>query len=255
MPRKPKRQPKSKAKKEVAAVAPPFFLVYFGKPHSGKTYDLQEFVKRCGRETIFVYNSGHAKDWVGFEEIELFSDPKEKELYFIYKNKDYLFSKYFMKLFRGRKVKAMMADEQLTEQLLYKRLSRKGYEGLFFIIDDATNILGTRLTRAEKACFYRAKHVNIWFCLIFHDPNMFPNGGWNAVTLARFFKNNVEPPKKKSRIIPHFREVMKSFKFLQNAPPYSHTTITMDNGNLILYKAPPQLAAPKQNQKGPTINL
>ena len=210
----------------------PFFLAYFGKPHSGKTYDLQQFALRCNRPTIFVYNSGWDKDWVGYELIELWSDKKEQELYFSYKGKDYVFEKHFMKKFRGKKVKAMMADEKLTEMLLYKRLSRKGYEGLFFIIDDATNILTSTLTQAQKACFYRAKHVGIWFALVFHDPNMFPNGAWGALTKAKFFKNNVAPPTQKSKIIPHFRELMKAYKVLKDAPKYSYCTLIMDTGDL-----------------------
>lgn len=225
----------------------PFFLAYFGKPHSGKTHDLMQFVKTCGRHTIFVYNSGHDKDWKGFIEIELISDPKTKELFFVYKGKKYLFEKWFMKKFKGKKVKAMMADEKLTEQLLYKRLSRKGYDGLFFIIDDATNVFSSQLTQAQKACFYRAKHVGIWFALVFHDPNMFPNGAWGALTLARFFKNNVAPPTKKKDIIPHFDEVMESFKFLRDAPLYSHATIVMDTGALKKKKAKRALKPKKKN--------
>lgn len=223
----------------------PFFLAYFGKPHSGKTYDLIQFVKRCNRETVFVYNSGHDKDWIGFIEIELWSDSKSKELYFSYKGRDYIFHKHFMSKFRGKRVKAMMADEKLTEQLLYKRLSRKGYKGLFFIIDDATNVFSSQLTQAQKACFYRAKHVGIWFALVFHDPNMFPNGAWGALTLARFFKNNVAPPMKKKDIIPHFDEVMDSFKFLRDAPQYSHATIVMDTGIMVKHKSKVKPKKPK----------
>lgn len=210
----------------------PFFLAYFGKPHSGKTYDLQQFVARCNRPTIFVYNSGWDKDWMGFILIELWSDPKDKLLFFSYKGKDYLFHKHFMKKFRGKKVKAMMADEKLTERLLYKQLSRPGYEGLFFIIDDATNILDSRLTQAQKACFYRAKHVGIWFALVFHDPNMFPNGAWGALTMVKFFKNNVAPPLHKNKIIPHFNEMYRAYKVLQDAPKYSYCTLLMDSGSL-----------------------
>lgn len=235
----------------------PFFLAYFGKPHSGKTYDLIQFVKRCGRETVFVYNSGHDKDWIGFIEIELWSDSKSKELYFTYKNRDYVFHKHFMKKFKGKRVKAMMADEKLTEQLLYKRLSRKGYRGLFFIIDDATNVFSSQLTQPQKACFYRAKHVGIWFALVFHDPNMFPNGAWGALTLARFFKNNVSPPIGKKNIIPHYAEVMKSFEYLRDAPLYSHCTIVMDNGNLKFKKGPvrKRKAAVKQKVTRKATNI
>lgn len=210
----------------------PFFIAYFGKPHSGKTYDLEQFVKKCGRETIFVYNSGWDKDWVGFELIELWSDKKEEQLYFTYKNKDYLFERHFMKKFKGKKVKAMMAKKKLTERLLYEALSNKGYEGLFFIIDDATNILTSRLTQSQKACFFRAKHVGIWFALIFHDPNMFPNGAWGALTIAKFFKNNVSPPTQKSQIIPHFMQVMRAYRQLKSAPKHSYCTLIMDTGQL-----------------------
>ena len=55
----------------------PFFMAYFGKPDSGKSYDLRQYVKTCGMETIFVYNAGWDRDWVNFEEIELWSDKNE----------------------------------------------------------------------------------------------------------------------------------------------------------------------------------
>ena len=188
---------------------------------------------------------------MGYEEIELWSDRKEDELYFTHKGKDYVFEKSFMKKFRNKRVKAMMADEKLTEKLLYKRLAKKGYEGLFFIIDDATNILTSQLTQAQKACFYRAKHVGIWFALVFHDPNMFPNGAWGALTLARFFKNNVSPPSGKKNIIPHYAQVMKSFEYLRDAPLYSHCTIVMDNGELKTKKGPAPKRKTTKRKKGP----
>ena len=119
----------------------PFFRVYFGRQHSGKSYDLQRFVEQCNRSTIFVYNSGWDKDWTNFIEIELWSDKKTNTLYFTYKNKDYEFATHYMKKFRGKKVKAPEADEYLTETLLFKQIKVKGrYSGLFFIMDDATNI-------------------------------------------------------------------------------------------------------------------
>lgn len=218
----------------------PFFLVYFGRPHSGKTYDLQRFTKVCGRETIFVYNSGRDEDWIGYEQIELWSDKKSETLYFTYRGRDFVFKDHFMKKFRGKRVKAMEADEYLTEHLLFKQLKNKGYEGLFFIIDDATNIISSKLTKTQKACFYRAKHVDVWFALIFHDPNMFPNSGWGAVTISKFFKNNVAPPKQKSEKIPHFRQFIKAYVTLQNAPDYSYCTLLMDSGELSYkpYKKP-----------------
>ncbi|BDS13005.1 hypothetical protein [Aureispira anguillae] len=211
----------------------PFFLVYFGRQHSGKTYDLQRFVQNCGRSSVFVYNSGRDEDWQGYEEIELWSDKKSEKLFFTYKGKDYEFATHYMKKFRGKKVKAMEADEVLTETLLYKQLKVKGrFKGLFFIIDDATNILTSKLTKAQKSCFYRAKHVDVWFCLIFHDPNMFPNGAWNALTMAKFFKNNVAPPKQKSDKIPHFRQMQQAYAKLQTAPNYSYCTLVMNTGKL-----------------------
>ena len=209
-------------------------MAYFGKPDSGKSYDLRQYVKTCGMETIFVYNAGWDRDWVNFEEIELWSD--KNELYFNYKGKDYLFGKYFMKKFKGKRVKAMMADETRTQQLLYKALvkrhgeNRRPYAGLFFIIDDATNIINVKMTQAEKACFYRAKHVGIWFATIFHNIEDFPNRGWNALTRIRIFKNLVPPPIQKRRIIPHFRKIFWSYNFLLQAPRFSYCTIDMDTG-------------------------
>lgn len=229
----------------------PFFRVYFGRQHSGKSYDLQRFVEQCNRNTIFVYNSGWDKDWTYFIEIELWSDKKTQTLYFTYKGKDYEFATHYMKKFRGKRVKAPEADEYLTETLLFKQIKTKGrYSGLFFIMDDATNILSTTLTKAQKACFYRAKHVNVWFCLIFHDPNMFPNGAWGALTQAKFFKNNVEPPKQKSDKIPHFRELQRAHYKLKTAPDYSYCTLDMNTGKLTYtpYKKP-RIKKPSKSKK------
>lgn len=210
----------------------PFFLAYFGAPHSGKSYDLQQFVQKCGKTSVFVYNRGWEKDWTDFIEIELWADTKEKTLHFKYNGKDYDFATYYMKLFRGKKVKAPMVRTALAARLLYEQMSSRGYEGLFFIIDDATAIIDAKLTMAQKACFFGAKHVGIWFALVFHDPNKFPVGGWEALTLARFFKNNVPPPKNKEDKIPHFKEMKESFKLLQHAPRFSSCTLDMSTGTL-----------------------
>ena len=209
----------------------PFFLVYFGRPHSGKTYDLHQFVKRCRKEIVFVYNSGRDSDWPNYEEIELFVE--DKALKFDYKGKKYDFRNDFMRLFKGKKVKAMEAEDEEAENLLYKNIKVKGaFKGLFFIIDDATGLWDNKLTKLQKSCFQRAKHAGVWFAVIFHDPAGFPNNAWNAVTLSRFFKNNVEPPYEKKRKIPHFDKVIQAFELLQDAPDYSHCTIEMDSGKL-----------------------
>lgn len=210
----------------------PFFLAYFGKPHSGKSYDLQQFVKKCGKSSILVYNRGWEKDWTDFIEIEIWADKKEEVLMFTYNGKEYEFAKHYMKLFRGKKVKAAMVKTALAQRLIYEQMSSRGYEGLFFIIDDATGVMGATLTQAQKACFFGAKHVGIWFALVFHDPNKFPVGAWNALTLARFFKNNVPPPKNKEDKIPHFPQMKKSFQLLKDAPEYSCCTLDMGTGDL-----------------------
>lgn len=236
----------SKSKKEA-----PFFLVYFGKPHSGKTYDLHQFTKRCGRETIFVYNSGADDDWPGYEEIKLWSDSKKQILNFTYKGKDYVFSESFMQFFKGKRVKAEEAEEYLTEDLLYKQIKIKdAYRGLFFIIDDASSILTDRFTKAQKACFYRSGHVGVWFAIIFHDPASFPNSAWGAVTLSRFFMNNVEPPYEKKRKIPNFQKVVEIFDILQDAPEYTHCTLQMDSGKVTTcYPKLPKQSNTKKTKK------
>lgn len=210
----------------------PFFLAYFGAPDSGKSYDLQRFVEVSNKKTVFVYNCGWDKDWVGFIEIELWADKKTETLYFTHKGKDYDFAKHYMKMFRGKKVKAPMVKSALAHRLIYEQMSSKGYEGLFFIIDDATAILTATLTQAQKAGFFRAKHVGIWFALIFHDPNKFPVGAWEALTLARFFKNNVPPPKNKEDKIPHFRQMTQIYNILQDAPRFSSCTLDMRTGEV-----------------------
>lgn len=222
----------------------PFFIAYFGRQHSGKTYDLQRFVDVCGKPTIFVYNSGRDEDWEGYEEIELFSDPKTRVLYFRYKDEDYEWERMFMRKFRNKRVKAPEADEILTETLLFRQLKRKGaHVGLFFIMDDSTGILSSRLTKPQKSCFSRAKHVGVWFALIHHDPNAFPNGAWGLLTMAKFFKNNVPPPKNKADKIPHFQEVVKAYNKLKIAPDYSYCTLLMNTGQLIYteFKQPSKL--------------
>lgn len=212
----------------------PVVLAHFGRPHSGKTYEMEkranEAHKNKARETIFVFNSGRDTDWQGYTEIVLHSDKKTETLFFTYRNQEYNFRESFMKLFRGKKVKARRVRKPLTKSLLFIEMSEKGYEGTFFIVDDAVAVIGARLTFAQDACFYCAKHVDVWLGVVFHDPNQFPVRAWGALTFAKFFVNNVEPPAKKAKLIPHFRKVLSAFKTLQKAPKYSFVSIDMNSG-------------------------
>lgn len=232
----------------------PVVLAHFGRPHSGKTYEMEkranEAYRNKTRETIFVFNSGRDTDWKGYAEIELYSEKKTETLFFSYRSKEYKFEDSFMKLFQGKKVKARRVKKALTKSLLFTEMSEKGYQGLFFIVDDAVAVIGSRLTFAQDACFYCAKHVDVWLGVVFHDPNQFPVRAWGALTFAKFFVNNVEPPTEKAKKIPHFRKVMSAFKTLRKAPKYSFCSIDMNSGEASYtpFKAikPKQVIKPKR---------
>ena len=218
----------------------PVVITHFGRPHSGKTYAMERFANSSGRETIFVYNAGRKEDWQGYEVIELWADKKTETLFFKYKDKDYEFIKSFMKLFKGKRVRARRGRQRMIKNLLFLEMTQEGYEGLFFIVDDAVGIIGSKLTFEMSSLFFGSKHVNIWLGVIFHDPNQFPKGAWAALTFAKFFVNNVEPPKEKAKVIPHFTKVMSIFNTLQEAPKYSYCSLDMNTGEAtyIPYKPP-----------------
>lgn len=218
----------------------PVVLVHFGRPHSGKTYLMEQFANNSGRETIFVYNAGRKEDWKGYEVIKLFSDKKTETLYFTYKNKDYQFSKHFMRLFKGKKVRTRRGRDPRVKKLLFLEMTEEGYEGTFFIVDDAVGIIGSKLTFEMNALFFASKHVDVWVGVVFHDPNQFPVRAWGALTLARFFVNNVEPPAEKAKKIPHFPKIYAAFETLRYAPLYSYCTLDMNTGeaHYIPFKQP-----------------
>ncbi len=216
----------------------PFFLLYFGVTHSGKSTDLEKFMKRCGKPSVFVYNRGYDKDWAGFEEIELIADKKSKTLYFLYKGKEYDFNKHFFKKFHRKKVKCIEAEDELAEELLFNSLARKDPNNdkykkqLFFIIEDATTIFNSSLKRLHRRLFYRLKHAGVWTCLVCHDPAIFPIRAYGPVTMVRFFKMSIEPDIKKAKVIPHFRQFLAAYKFLSKAPRFSSCTLDMTTGKL-----------------------
>jgi len=231
----------------------PVVITHFGRPHSGKTYLMERFANSSGRETIFVYNAGRKEDWQGYEVIKLRAERKTETLFFTYKNKEYEFAKSFMKLFKGKRVRARRGRDRMIKNLLFLEMTEEGYEGTFFIIDDAVGIIGSKLTFEMSSLFFGSKHVDIWLGVVFHDPNQFPVGAWSSLTSARFFVNNVEPPVDKAKKIPHFPKVMSAFRTLKNAPLYSYCTIDMNTGEAkyIKYKDPAK-AKPRKKTKSKT---
>lgn len=212
----------------------PVVITHFGRTHSGKTYEMERFANSCygrARKTIFVYNAGRLKDWKGYEVITLRADERNKILYFTYKGNEYEFTKSFMKLFKGKRVRARRGRQRMIKNLLFLEMTEEGYEGTFFIVDDAVGIIGTKLTFEMNSLFWGSKHVDVWLGVVYHDPNQFPKGAWGALTGAKFFINNVEPPLEKSKIIPHFTKVVSIFNTLQSAPQYSFCWIDMNTGD------------------------
>lgn len=214
---------------------PPVVLTHFGRPDSGKSFEMEKQANKAyrngARETIFVFNSGRDTDWQGYEEISLSSIKKTETLQFTYKNDVYNFTDSFMKLFRGKRVKARRTRDAITKHLLFIEMSERGYEGTFFIVDDAIAIIGSRLTYGQNACFFGAKHGDVWLGVVFHEPNQFPIGAWGALTHAKFFISNIRPNKNKEDRIPHFQKILSSYNILRNAPAYSFCSIEMNTGH------------------------
>ncbi|WP_052595744.1 hypothetical protein [Aureispira sp. CCB-QB1] len=228
----------------------PVVITHFGRPHSGKTYAMEQFAKNAKRETIFVYNAGRKQDWEGYLVIKLDIDEKGKKLMFEYKGKMYDFQSSFMRLFRGKKVRARRGRHRKIRDLLFLEMTEEGYEGTFFIIDDAVGIIGSRLTFEMNSLFFGSKHVDIWLGVIFHMPSQFPLRAWGALTFARFFINNVVPSFSSPKI-PHRQKMVAAYNKLQNAPKYSYCTLDMNSGKMtyVPYKKPKKKPIKKQTSK------
>lgn len=211
----------------------PVVITHFGRPHSGKTYAMEQFANNANRETVFVYNAGRKEDWQGYISIKLDVDEKGKKLLFEYRGKQHDFRSSFMKLFKGKKVRARRGRHRKIRDLLFLEMTEEGYEGTFFIIDDAVGIIGSRLTFEMNSLFFGSKHVDIWLGVIFHMPSQFPVGAWGALTFARFFVNNVAPSFSSPDKIPHSKKMVAAYHKLQSAPKYSSCTLEMNTGKMI----------------------
>lgn len=229
----------------------PVVITHFGRPHSGKTFAMELFANSAKRETIFVYNAGRKEDWKGYIPIKLDLDEKGKNLMFEHKGKIYDFQKSFMKLFKGKKVRARRGRHRKIRNLLFLEMTEEGYEGTFFIIDDAVGIIGTRLTFEMNSLFFGSKHVDIWLGVVFHMPSQFPVGAWGALTFARFFINNVPPSFSSPEKIPHSKLMVSAYHKLQTAPKYSYCTLDMNSGKMsyIRYKKPVKKGTKKRITK------
>lgn len=210
----------------------PVVITHFGRPHSGKTFAMEKFANNANRETIFVYNAGRKLDWEGYIPIKLDVCEKGKTLMFEYRGKMHDFKTSFMRFFRGKKVRARRGRHRKIRDLLFLEMTEEGYEGTFFIIDDAVGIIGSRLTFEMNSLFFGSKHVDIWLGVVFHMPSQFPVGAWGALTFARFFVNNVAPSFTNPAKIPHYKKMIGAYNKLQRAPKYSYCTLDMNAGKL-----------------------
>lgn len=219
----------------------PFLLAYFGDPHSGKTTDLERFIERCHRDTIFVYNRGYRKDWVGYEEIKIWGEKKTKTLYFTHRGKDYEFEKYFYKKFKGKRVKAGACRLQFEEDMLFLSLGELPEQGsreeqaknrMLFVLEDSVSILSANLKRVHKNLFYRLKHAGVWTAIVGHLPNLYPVNAFMPITHVRFFKMSVPPPTSKHEKIPHFDKYVAAYKTLVKAPKYTCCLLETETGKL-----------------------
>ncbi|WMX12411.1 hypothetical protein [Aureispira sp. CCB-E] len=229
----------------------PVVITHFGRPHSGKTFAMEKFANSAKRETIFVYNAGRKEDWQGYVSIKLDIDEKGKTLLFEYKGKLHDFKSSFMRLFRGKKVRARRGRHRKIRDLLFLEMTEEGYEGTFFIIDDAVGIIGSRLTFEMNSLFFGSKHVDIWLGVVFHMPSQFPVGAWGALTFARFFVNNVAPCFSSADKIPHSKKMIAAYEKLQVAPQYSYCTLEMNTGKMTYtpYKKPRKKRTSTTNSK------
>lgn len=204
-------------------------MLTVGQQGAGKTYNLERLVNASGRKMVLVYNTSNPDDWKGYTEIELLYDTKKKRLAFIYEGSQYDFEKYYLKKFKGKKVKAdeMEGNSETEikrgEKLLFKHI--KKMNGLFFILDDASTVFDNgKLTRDQNAIF-KGKNYNVWFAFVFHGANIVPPRMWNAVTHVRMFYNNTQPPRKKKEIITNYPILLKMYQVLRRLPKRSYITL------------------------------
>ncbi|MGH1338737.1 MAG: hypothetical protein ACRBFS_21665 [Aureispira sp.] len=207
----------------------PFCLLAVGLQGAGKTYNLERLVNRSGRRMVLVYNTSNPDDWKGYIEIELLYDVKKKRLAFIYEGRQFDFQKYYLKKFKGKKVKADemegLSETEIKrgEKQLFRHI--KKMSGLFFILDDASTVFDNgKLTRDQNAIF-KGKNYNVWFAFVFHGANLVPPRMWNAVTHIRMFYNNTQPPPNKRNIITNYSILLKMYQVLRKLPKRSFITL------------------------------
>lgn len=212
-------------------MANPFVLATFGQMHAGKTYNLEELISKTNRTKI-VYNFGREEDWQGYQPIEL--QEEKGKLYFIHEKKRFLFERSFMKKFRGKKVKIATVFHSKTLALFYTEIARmnSSINYVFFIIDDATAVFDTNLTKLEKSFISRCKHSDVRVALASHDLHYFPRQAWGLLTHVRLFRTINPPPIAKRDVIPCFDALMDAWEKLQEAPQYSYYTLDVYNKEL-----------------------
>lgn len=219
-------------------MAKPFILSTFGQMDAGKTYNLETLVNQTDRTKI-IYNYGHAKDWVGYEPIELVEN-KDK-LYFIHKKRKFLFESGFMKKFRGKKVKIETLFKPKPLRLFYEQVAKIGstVEHAYLVMEDATSVFNPNLTMLERSFLSRCKHSDIKVALCSHDLHYYPKQLWGLTTHVRLFRTTNPPPHEKRLIIPCYEALMEAWEVLQDAPQYSYYTLNVKEKKLTYtpYKA------------------
>lgn len=215
----------------------PFVFAIFGKPHSGKTYHAERLAENY-KGTVFVYNYGRAEDWHGYEVIKWIDNPKTKisdgkAVLFEYKGQVFDFKNNFMKLFRGKRVKALSANDKKEQNKIFKTLATAPeLQHILFIIDDATTVLDSRLSAAEANLLAKSKHNKVDVMTIAHSLDVYPPRAYAFVNFVRLFETSSAPSQQKINLLPFKEVVLSAYEDLLKQPLYSYYTADIESGTV-----------------------
>lgn len=237
----PKNEPKTaqkRARKAAKNERKPFVMGVFGRPHSGKTFAIEKVAKTTPA-TVLVYNYGRKEDWRLYYQIELKTNDSER-LQFEYKGRTYDFEEDFKRLFKARKVKMLMCEDSKTQDAFFLLLARSPQlANILLVVDDATVVLGSTLTKGLKALLGKSKHNKVDVILIAHSMDVFPRSAYAFLTHIRLFDTNNPPSQQKLALVPMRDAVMQAYSKLKQAPPYTSYIFDLYTNKTIIHTPKP----------------
>lgn len=221
---------------------PPVVIAVFGRPHSGKTWNIERRLAKSYKGTVIVYNYGRDEDWSGYIRLEIVDNPKTKTsdgkacLIQTEDGKIYNFADIHKLYPKGSRIKIGMADDSKEQDKFFKAVVKA--KDMMLIVDDSTAVLGTTLTNGLKRLIARAKHNRVDVVLIAHAIDVFPVRAYSFVTNIRLFVTDVAPSKSKLLLLPFREEIIAAFHELKTLPKYSYIDFYLQEARTITHIPP-----------------